>query len=196
MIGADLCAPPHRWGWVKSLKACVTGPAGGSLLFTQNPKSFGALYHNMTRKKRADSIDEQVRAMQAGPIHPPSHVPLDDGDLPFFANVIEEFARSEWTAHQLELAAMLARSMADLNREQQALRTEGFIAVRENGTTVENPRARVVKSLTGDIYAGRRSLALHARARSGGDARNVAKRNEIAKGAQDGVGDDLIARPN
>ena len=117
--------------------------------------------------------------------------------MPFFANVIEEFARSEWTAHQLELAAMLARSMADLNREQQQLRREGFIAVRENGTTVENPRARVVKSLTGDIYSGRRSLALHARARNSGDNRSKATRSAALKQAQGKPNDDgLLARPN
>lgn len=150
----------------------------------------------MPRKKRADSTEEQVAAMQAGPIVPPSHVPLSEGDMPFFANVIDEFARSEWTAHQLELAAMLARSMSDLNREQQTLREEGFIAVRENGTTVENPRARVVKSLTGDIYSGRRSLALHARARSGGDNRAVGTRNAVKKKAQEAADDDLLARPN
>lgn len=150
----------------------------------------------MTRRKRADSTGEQVRAMQAGQIHPPSHVPLDGDDLVFFANVIDEFARSEWTAHQLELAAGLARMMADLNREQQTLRSEGFIAVRENGTTVENPRARVVKSITGDILSMRRSLALHARARSGGDSRNVGTRNAKLKEAQDAVDDDLLARPN
>ena len=60
-------------------------------------------------------------------IEPPSNVPLDECDLLFFASVIAEFARSEWTAHQLELAAMLARTMADLNREQLALRKEGAV---------------------------------------------------------------------
>ena len=154
----------------------------------------------MPRKQRIDSTTAQVTAMVKGsqPIHPPSHVPLSGEDMPFFANVIDEFARSEWTAHQLELAAMLARSMADLNREQQKLREEGFIAVRENGTTVENPRARVVKSLTGDIYSGRRSLALHARARNGGDNRNVGTRNAHAKQIEDDnpMGDDLLARPS
>jgi hypothetical protein len=85
--------------------------------------------------------------------------------------------------------------MADLAREQQTLRTEGYISVRENGTSVENPRARAVKSLTGDILSLRRSLALHARARSG-DTRNDVKRREVGKQLErDMGGDDLIARP-
>ena len=45
----------------------------------------------------------------------------------------------------------MARTMHDLNAEQQALRQE-YIAVRENGTTVENPQARIVKSLTSIYY--------------------------------------------
>jgi hypothetical protein len=80
-----------------------------------------------TRKVRIDSASEAVRVMSraTSKIAPPPSVPLDKCDLPFFASVIAEFARSEWTAHQLELAAMLARTMADFNREQQLLREEG-----------------------------------------------------------------------
>ena len=67
------------------------------------------------RRPRNDSTSEAVRYMKAAArsIDPPSNVPLAPMDLPFFASVITEFARSEWTAHQLELAAMLARTMAD-----------------------------------------------------------------------------------
>jgi hypothetical protein len=41
-----------------------------------------------------------VMQAEARPIVPPSHVPLDADDLPFFANVIAEFTRADWTAHQ------------------------------------------------------------------------------------------------
>jgi hypothetical protein len=121
---------------------------------------------------------------------------LDECDWPHWRNVVAEFARAEWSEHQLELAAMLARTMADLAREQRTLRTEGYIAVRDNGTTVENPRARSVKSLTGDILSLRRSLALHARARSG-DSRNDAKRREAGKEIERNAGDhdELLPRP-
>lgn len=153
----------------------------------------------MTRKSRIDSASEQVRVMgeASKQIHPPSHIPLDGDDMVFFANVIDEFARSEWTAHQLELAAMLSRTLCDLNREQQTLRTEGMIARRENGTTVENPRMRVVKSLTGDILSFRRSLSLHARAKSG-EPRDVGKRRGMAKGIEDDspLNDNLLASPH
>lgn len=152
----------------------------------------------MTKRARIDSSAEAVRIVQAAglPIMPPAHMTLDECDWPHWRNVVAEFARAEWTDHQLELAAMLARTMADLAREQQTLRVEGYISVRENRTTVENPRARAVKSLTGDILSLRRSLALHARARSG-DSRNDAKRREVGKSLERDLGDDeLIARPH
>lgn len=150
----------------------------------------------MARKQRIDSNAAAVRIVQGAvrQIVPPSHVPLDDCDWPFWENVVAEFARSEWTEHQLEIAAMLARTMANLEQEQRTLRLEGFIAVRENGTTVENPRGRVVKSLAGDILSLRRSLALHARAKSG-DNRDAAKQRGMAKEIETDLDDELLARP-
>lgn len=147
----------------------------------------------MPRRKRIDSASEAVRIMQGvkRELQPPSHVPLDDMDWPYWHNVVAEFARAEWTEHQLELAAMLARTMANLEQEQRTLRAEGFISVRENGTTVENPRARAVKSLTGDILSLRRSLALHARAKSG-DTRSDANRRQTAKGLETDLDDDML----
>lgn len=151
----------------------------------------------MPRKQRIDSNAAAVLVMYGSTllIDPPSHVPLDDVDLPFFKSVIDQFARSEWTEHQIELAAMLARTMSTLDQEQRTLRIEGYIAVRENGTTVENPRARAVKSLTGDILSFRRSLSLHARAKQG-EARDVGKRQNQARAIETDLDDDLLARPS
>lgn len=129
-------------------------------------------------------------------IQPPSNVPLDARDMPFFASVIDEFARSEWTAHQLEIAAMLARTMSDMEQEQRALRVEGSVLATERGTPVVNPRKTVVQMHASTILSYRRSLQLHARAQ-GGEARDVAKRRGIAKGVEgDAPEDDLLARPN
>lgn len=150
----------------------------------------------MSRKDRADSRSSSVKIAQgsARSIEPPAHVPLDECDWPFWNNVVSEFARAQWTDHQLEIAAMLARTMANLESEQRALRSEGFVAVRANGTTVENPRSRIVKGLAGDILSLRRSLALHARAKSG-DNRDAAKQRDVGRGMEVSLDDDLIARP-
>jgi hypothetical protein len=148
-------------------------------------------------RTRTDSKESAVKIMQAAtqPVHPPSNTPLEDADLPFFANVIAEFARSQWTEHALEIAAMMARCMNDLNREQQALRREGYIIERPNGTTVENPRQRIVKSLTGDLLSLRRSLGVNARARE--EAHVTAKKTQIAKSieGENPLSSSLIARP-
>lgn len=150
------------------------------------------------RKARIDSASEAVRVMAKATtdIAPPNNVPLDDEDRPFFQNVIAEYARSEWSAHQLELAAMLARTMADLTREQALLRTEGGVAYSEKGTPVANPRKSIVQMHAGSILSFRRSLALHARAQAG-EARDVAKRRDAAKQieADNPLEDDLLARP-
>jgi hypothetical protein len=151
------------------------------------------------RKARIDSAEEAVRVMAkaAAGIKPPANVPLDDGDLPFFESVIAEYARSEWSAHQLELAAMLARTMADLTREQELLRAEGGVAYSEKGTPVANPRKSIVQMHASSILSFRRSLSLHARAQSG-EARDVAKRRDATKDIESDnpLEDDLLARPD
>lgn len=138
----------------------------------------------------------EIIAKAARPIVVPANVPLDAEDLPFWNSVIAEFARSEWSDHQLELAAMLARTMADLEREQRELRKEGAIAYSEKGTPVANPRKTIVQMHAGTILSFRRSLALHARAQ-GGEAEKIGPRRATAKAieAAADVGDDLLAGP-
>jgi hypothetical protein len=152
----------------------------------------------MTRKTRIDSTAAAVSVARSAnkQITPPSNVPLKDCDLPFFASVIDEFARSEWTAHQLELAAMLARKMRLLRDELDTLEAEGFSLAREGQAPCQNPRLGGVRMLDTSIMATRRTLQLHARAK-GGEARDVGKRRDAAKEYEGDVSDDgLLARPN
>jgi hypothetical protein len=128
-------------------------------------------------------------------IEPPSNVPLSDADMPFFASVIDEFARSDWTAHQLELAALLAKKVRLLRDELATLEAEGFSLVSANGAPCQNPRIGAVRMLDTSILATRRSLSLHARAQ-GGEAREVGKRKSLAKGTEADLEDELLARPN
>lgn len=153
----------------------------------------------MAKRQPVNSATAAVRIMQAATreIVPPAHVPLDDCDWPFWHSVIAEFARSEWTDHQLELAAMLARDMANLERNQRLLREEGEVMATERGTPVVNPRKMVVQTAAGTILSFRRSLSLHARAQ-GGEAEKIGPRRAAAKAieADNPLGDDLIARPS
>lgn len=153
----------------------------------------------MAKRQRIDSATAAVKVMASAlkVILPPKHVPLDKEDEPFWLSVIAEFARSEWSDHQLELAAMLARTMADLEREQRDLRTEGSVVKSDRGTPVVNPRKAVVQMHAGTILALRRSLSLHARAQKG-EARDAGKRRDMAKAIESDnafEGDDLLARP-
>ncbi len=151
------------------------------------------------RKPQINSPEERVRIVAAArqPIDVPSNVPLEDKDKPFFANILAEFARSEWTAHQLELAAMLARTMADLESEQRELRKEGSIAYSEKGTPVPNPRKTLIQMHAGTILNFRRSLSLHARAQTG-EPKDVGPRRAKAKELENAHadGDELFAVPN
>jgi hypothetical protein len=154
----------------------------------------------MSRKRqRIDSATGAVGVMLASgrSIEPPSNVPLGPEDGPFFASVIAEFARSEWSAHQLELAAMLAKKMRMLRDNLHRLDTEGLTSVTSNGSPCQNPLLGGVRMLDASIMATRRSLSLHARARDG-EARDVGKRRAMAKEIEAGnpLDDDLIARPN
>ena len=148
----------------------------------------------MARKARTDSISEAVRIIANADreLTPPSHVPLDEMDWPYWHNVVAEFARADWTEHQLELAAMLARTMANLEQEQRLLRAEGYVSSSLKGTPVVNPRSLAVKGMTSDILSLRRSLALHARARSG-DNRDAAAQRDAGKELEYDRGVGLLA---
>lgn len=149
------------------------------------------------RRERVDSTESAVRVMKQahGVIEPPANVPLELEDLPFFQSVIAEFARADWTAHQLELAAMLARKMADLAREQTEFRNEGSVVSTANGTPMANPRLQAIRMLDTSILATRRSLSLHALA--GVDGRDAGKRKSKARKIEaEAPDDELFARPN
>lgn len=152
----------------------------------------------MAKRQRIDSANAAV-AVMAGAVRelvPPAHVRMDLEDMPFWHSVIAEFARSEWTAHQLELAALLARTMADLERDQYEMRKEGPVLKTDRGTPVINPRKAAVQMNTGSVLSLRRSLSLHARAQMG-EARDVSKRQAVARDieASSPLEDDLLARP-
>lgn len=131
-------------------------------------------------------------------ILPPAHVPLDAGDMPFFVNVIQEFAKADWSPHQLELAALLARSLHDFSVEQMMMRDEGAVVQGDKGL-VPNPRKAVMGMHAQTIMNFRRTLALHAAA--GGEKQHIAKRIDMAKSvqahetqAQSPFNDELLAR--
>ena len=150
----------------------------------------------MKKKNITNSIANHSKIVAASHkiIMPPKHVRMETEDMPFFENVIAEFARAEWTEHALEIAAILARTLCDMEREQYELRKEGSVSSTEKGTPVANPRKTVVQMHAGTILSLRKSLGM--------DARSKALPQDIAKAKSENLkmqgqseDTDLIAYP-
>lgn len=148
-----------------------------------------------SRRSPITSAGEAVRIMRDAhkQIVAPSHVPLDPGDMPFFENVLDEFARASWTPHQVEMAALLARSLHDFAVEQMMMRDEGAVVQGDKGM-VPNPRKAIMQMHSNNIISFRRSLAMHATAK--GKVDDIAKRTVMSHKiqAQSPLDDELLAR--
>ena len=143
----------------------------------------------MAKRQRVDSITAAARivAGAAREVAPPSHIILTDGDWPYWHSVVAEFPKADWTDHQLEVAGQLAKSMADLETERNALRTEGYVLMLGD-KAVANPRHGIARDLTNSVMSLRRNLSLHARAREG-EARDVGKRRDMARDVEAAAGE-------
>lgn len=173
-----------------------------------------------SRRKRSDGVAAAVEIAQAAitrDIEPPGHVRFRDRDWPFWDSIIAEFAKVEWTDHTLELAALMARAMSDLEMEQDMMRREGSIlknikmvpAMPGNPdagevevvlNTYVNPRKQLIDMYTKNLMAMRRNMSMHARVKDG-EPRDQSKRRAAAKKMENNISaiDDkmsLIARPD
>lgn len=152
------------------------------------------------RRERVDSTSSAVRVARRAQeaISPPRDVPLDKADLPFFANILAMKAKADWKPHEIEVAATLARVMADLIADRTAYREEGSLVVNGKGGVMSNPRLQAMRDHAALLISLRKTLGLDARA--AGDGRDVAKQREGARkveaDAADALDDELFARPN
>ena len=142
------------------------------------------------KRNRSDSAAAAVRAAQAvalGPIDPPAHVALREGDRPFWDAIVTARARDTWTAIDLTTAANLARTQADIERLQLDLDAAGYVLV--DGKL--NPVAALVDILTRRTVALSRALHVHAQATVGRSA-DASKVLALEKTARQEHDDDLI----
>src|SRR6478735_2775219 len=137
------------------------------------------------RRQRIDSITAQVDVAQAAVIGliAPAHVPLCEADLPFWDSVVGEKAKVEWTAHDLELAALLAMAMRRLRDEETKLASEDSVVTTTGGNLAANPRLRIVSDLHARVMKYRQTLGIHNRGKNG-EQRDVSKRREQAKATE------------
>jgi hypothetical protein len=117
-----------------------------------------------------------------GPLMPPEHVRLRDGDLAFWHGVVRARARDEWSDADLVVAAQLSRCQADIEREQTELDGEGSVVKNDRGTAVANPRVAVLEQLARREMALMRTLRMGGRV--AGDSRDEMGRRKIQRAAE------------
>ncbi|MCR4300832.1 MAG: hypothetical protein NUV51_04410 [Sulfuricaulis sp.] len=150
------------------------------------------------KRTRADSAQSAVKAMvdaAKGPPEVPGHVRMREGDAPFWDGIVRARAYDEWTGADLVVAAQLARTQADIEREQETLDCEGSVLKNERGTQVANPRVSILENLARREMALMRSLRMTGTA--AGDSRDEATRRKVQKAAEkvraDLAEDELLA---
>jgi len=150
------------------------------------------------RKQRIDGVAAQVEVMQAalGIITSPAHIPLVEQDYPFWHSIIAEKAKAEWTAHDLEIAALLSQSLRKLRDEEAKLDIEDYVVTTTSGNLAQNPRVRIVADLHGRAMKYRQTLGIHSRGKNG-EKRDVDKRRlqSFEVESDNPLDDDLLARP-
>ncbi len=115
------------------------------------------------RRKPATSIEGTISLIEQaakGPHKPPAHVRMRDVDMPFWAGIMNARARDDWSKCDLVVAAQLARTQADIERESELLDTEGTTSANRAGETVINPRVVVVERMAAREMALLRTLRL------------------------------------
>ena len=123
----------------------------------------------MATKKTHDSnsatsaVKAMVNAAKGIP-KPPAHVKLRQQDLAFWPGVYKAKSVDEWTEAHLVIGAQLARSMADLEKQQELLDSEGTVIENARGTMVMNPRVSVLEGLARREMALMRALGLTGKA--------------------------------
>lgn len=148
---------------------------------------------------KVDTIKGQVElAQNVNKIHDvPAHVPIPDGAMPFWESIVRARAYSSWNDHDLEIAAMRARTMYQIEETQKLLDEEGSVIINAKGTPIMNPRHSVLEQLTRKAVALSRITQTHAQATQG-DSKDQKKKNTAQKEMRDTMNqynddeDDLI----
>ena len=141
------------------------------------------------KRRRSDSAAAAIAASQAaalGPLQPPEHVVLREGDRPFWNAIMQARARDTWTDVDLTTAATLAKTQADIEVLHGPLSAAGYMLAEK-----PHPLAAIVETLTRRAVALKRVLHVHAEA-TVGKSEDAAKALELERNSRGQVDDDLI----
>lgn len=135
----------------------------------------------MKRARLSDTttgaVSMLMEALQ-GPPDPPDGVELHSEDMRHWDAIIGTRPRSEWTPHDLEVAAMTARAMAEVVRLESLLKKTGNFTKDRFGEPKLNPVVAALDTHTRRLLSLKRSLGLAT------DSENTVKRTEAFKGAR------------
>jgi hypothetical protein len=150
----------------------------------------------MARRQRTDTVKGAVSAMAGAlsEIAVPEHVDVPEGAMKFWRSITKARAADRWTDADLEVAAELARTKANIERLNGEIVSEGDIIVNERGTPIVNPKHNLIETLTRRMVALSRMLQVHAEATQG-KSRDQVKANQAqadAGKAADEAESDLI----
>ena len=127
----------------------------------------------------------------------PEHVSVPQEAMPFWNSLVQTRAKERWTLPDLEIAAHLAKSKADLERIHKEVAEEGDLVINARGTQIPNPKHTILETISRRIVQLSRLLQVHAEATQG-KSRDQVKANKAQAKAKDSLDslDELIARPN
>jgi len=139
----------------------------------------------------------------SGDVMPPDHLinEMRSQDWDYWYAITRARAKSTWNTIDLTRAVSLAKTQADITMLQKELDTEGYTTENARGTIVDNPKARILETLTRREITMARSLHVHAEATVGRAEKAPAaleKQNTAAAilSEMNVTGEDLLARPN
>lgn len=150
----------------------------------------------MARRQRTDTVDGAVSAMAGAvsEIPVPDHVIVPENAMKFWRSVTKARSADRWNDSDLEVAAELARTKANIERLNGEIAEEGDVIKNDRGTPIVNPKHNLLETLTRRVVALSRMLQVHAEATQG-KSREQVKSNkaqaEAAKVAKE-VGSELI----
>lgn len=133
----------------------------------------------MTKRQRTDTVKGAVSAMSGAvnTIEVPEHVTVPDAALKFWRSITKARAADRWNDSDLEVAAELARTKANIERLNLEVEEEGDVIKNDRGTPIVNPKHNLLETLTRRMVALSRALQIHAEATQG-KSRDQVKSNK------------------
>lgn len=151
----------------------------------------------MTRKKRSDSISDDVKSfsMASSTVPLPKGITLDDEQEKI---IWEQFTATRspesWRDFDLVLLAKTVKIEARIRKHQKELDSMGAIIENQRGTPIENPLFRIIDTLTRQQMAVIRSMSLNQTRSDPRTLNATGAKTAAVRDVVDNLDDDLIPR--